>query len=120
MIEQHVTSEDLSRRLKEAGVVQESEFYWCQSPREIVLKNKEESILGVRKICSAYLTGEIGERYPYHWHSYKYKTTSGNLEWCCSSSDVGILAIQTANNEAEVRGKMWLYLLNNNSQGKEE
>ncbi len=70
MIQTHLTSQPLSKRLEELGVPQESEFYWsknasygwqiadCKVPKE----DGEEN--GMTDGVSAFLSSELGEMLP--------------------------------------------------------
>lgn len=87
MIEKHVTSLELSKKLKELGFKQDSLFYWqcmmqegweitnardCDAIEEIngvrnrykmdLLKDNAED--GGEEVCSAYLASELGELLP--------------------------------------------------------
>ena len=61
----HVTSLELSRRLKELGVPQNSIYYWCQQEGQkpaVIPKARAKRILSWHKeIISAYLASELGE-----------------------------------------------------------
>lgn len=66
----HVTSLELSRRLKELKVPQTSQFYWyacpdnliCGRPNYVELGKKE---VAERVVYSAYIASELGELLPY-------------------------------------------------------
>jgi len=69
----HVTSLPLSKRLKEAGVEQESEFYWvnvkgdcwCHSEGWELLSYDKYSNVGCKsEAVSAFLTSELLEKLP--------------------------------------------------------
>jgi len=121
MIEQHVTSLEVSKRLKELGVKQESMFYWGWNP------NQEPSIHpndcghrpetgGNDMFCSAFLASELGEFLPNWVYSKKWlndinsyaifteadKEPKGYKEPAVIMSDY---------HEANVRGMMLIYLL---------
>src|SRR5437016_1173186 len=66
-IEEQVTSLDLSKKLKELGVKQESAFYWEDSvfTDGMQLKSKERATLkGSHEIYSAFTVAELGETLP--------------------------------------------------------
>jgi len=63
MNEKHVTSLKLSKKLKELGVKQESEFYW-DSKRKKLYFGKKEWFEKVDYIYSAPLSSELDEILP--------------------------------------------------------
>lgn len=118
-IKWQVTSLDVSRRLKELGVRQESVFAW------VLTENKKSGEIE-HNICyewdvfppyvveciSAFTVSELGETLPYRVHR---KTWSSQLHpnsgWECSYENS---IVKTAETEANARGKMLIYLLENN------
>lgn len=66
-IENHVTTLEESRRLKELGVPQESQFWWSEwndnQTSSISVVDAEELLNNryLSKICSAFLVSELGE-----------------------------------------------------------
>jgi len=130
MIERYVTSLELSKALKDAGVPQKSEFYWVQD------KTNGESYLSTKKkdgmwedSCSAFLSDELGAMLP------KVITASdiGELpeygvvalqigyqekEWyCLYSNGVGVefaaVSVQFDKTMVGAMAKMLLYLITN-------
>lgn len=115
-LESQVTSLEISKRLKELGVKQESLFYyvggedgkhpiWTSFNKEISLfENKDFTY-------SAFTVAELGELLPeYHWSE---KQSDG---WCgCTRVETGKdkYIIHTQKTEADARGKMLIYLLEN-------
>ncbi len=127
----YVTSPKLSKRLKELGVEQSSEFYWCvyDVDKHIYLTNgpdkeNRESRQKARRgykhrvWYSAFLSVELGEMLPHSidgfdlqlWHEKEnywdvaYNTDTGNLKpmpWTQSET------------EPEARGLMLAYLREN-------
>lgn len=64
-IERHVTSLELSKRLKELGVPQESEYVWDPEGNVPTLHlNLWDPLSGVRPHFSAFLASELGEMLP--------------------------------------------------------
>lgn len=88
-----VTNLELSRKLKELGVKQESEFYWsdrgtldCRGQGEKTVRHKDSiTEYAHRKFYSAYLSCELGEILPWSIPLLK-KIESG--------ADLGSLEIQ--------------------------
>lgn len=147
----YVTSLELSKQLKEAGVKQESEWYWTNygNPNKetfyLVSKNGSEIVEiqqnfefdGFKEeIYSAFHVGELGEMLPKYLRQdkeYFYLQTSlfpidisTNNFWIAVSyqsvrnlnkEEFAIkgaeIPAMTADNEAEARGKMVLYLKEN-------
>jgi len=67
-IEQHVTSLELSKRLKELGVQRESAFYWAKWTGEPpCVCYTGGGYTGVMQ-CSAFLASELGEMLPKEHH----------------------------------------------------
>lgn len=128
-LEQQVTSLEISKRLKELGVKQESIFYYhndnCKFNLAPTVKLPEAD-----NICSAFTVAELGEmlpkdiKYDVSEHGYRSLNLSSgrtiiNDGWYVMYSDphpankVPIHA-QHADTEADARGKMLIYLLENN------
>ena len=77
MIERHVVDLELSKKLKEIGVKQESEFYWIPlwglTPPKIngwQLRAKGSGWKSDQPV-SAFLASELGEMLPFPFHSVK-------------------------------------------------
>lgn len=105
-LEQQVTSLEISKHLQELGVKQESLFlwFWHEEKYEIVYKGK---FYGNDEL-SAFTVAELGEI---------IKDTSFRLpEWSGLSwyLDERIKNDEDFNIEADARGKMLIYLLENN------
>lgn len=68
-LEDQVVSLELSQRLKELGVQQESLFYWCEKasrfedPRWVIL-DEDEAGIGNSLVASAFTVAELGELLP--------------------------------------------------------
>lgn len=123
----YVTSLELSKQLKEAGIPQESEWYWVRNSRdEIKLVDKTktaggESTYWYEVIASAFHVGELGEMLPLRLiinNEYVYFTNTRSLmkyknPWECQihlSDSHTIYYFEIGDTEAEARGKMLLYL----------
>lgn len=117
-LEQQVISLELSKKLKEFGMKQESLFYWTQWVDKVVdVRGLEElSLIGSHKgyrdyvkLCSAFTVAELGEILPVNEKPIKtYKRKDGKyfIQW-------KLLQI-IADTEADARAKMLIYLLENN------
>lgn len=130
-ITNHVTSLELSRRLKELGVPQISIFARALDTGQVVGFPTKLAELGMYdekyKWCSAYLVSELGEMLPkYH---YSIHTSFYNKQWRVTSSPIqrGIgaavcppLYTQNAETEANARAKMLIYLIENHLISVEE
>lgn len=126
-LEKKVTSLDLSKRLKELGVKQESLFYWSfYKDQSQVLYPQQEVFKESWKLdpnyCSAFTVAELGEMLPDkirpenqwdHYILYSMKNTSdgewvvryeiNKTVWCATAGDT----------ETNARAKMLIYLLEN-------
>lgn len=90
-MEKYVTSLELSKRLKELGVKQESKFYWCHNAdypndnEEWLLYSVDDwngtiKGLGFKETYSAYLTDELAEMLPVNFminKMFDYYITAG-------------------------------------------
>ena len=111
-LEQQVCSLELSKRLKELGVKQESIFFW----RAVGTKHDSWEIgyfspgwLELEPV-SAFTVAELGEMLPPGYASSHGK----DMNWLCfcefkRSSDKGYMKM--AGTEADARAKMLIYLL---------
>lgn len=109
-----VTNLELSRKLKEAGVKQDSLFYWNGSiiSRDLMLKDKKDEVITKGYIYSAFTAGELGELLPngyfttrlgHGWSAFWTDNTPDYLDW--KDKIVG------EKTEADARAKMLLYLI---------
>lgn len=107
----YVTSLELSKKLKESGVKQESEWYWVcvvedGKEEKWELKQNKPGVIWPY-YYSAFHVGELGEMLPFGTTTHlcedgTYTTHAVNQE-----------RIVSGNTEAEARGKMVLYLKEN-------
>ena len=131
-MKKHVTSLELSKKLKELGVKQESEFYWVKNIQGIteLYFNGNPTSAPIYVIypdaISAFLSSELGEMLPYLVEgkdkNFFYET--GKCEKnnrYCREHEVGysregydVLYSITDNTEANARAKMLIYLIENN------
>lgn len=122
-LEKQVTSLELSKKLKELGLKQESLFYWHISYETVseeygqdyipyIFYHKDESRHGFvgGGNYSAFTVAELGEMLPEYSHSWKVEN-----QWICSLKTIpsGNPTI-SAETEADARAKMLIYLLENN------
>jgi hypothetical protein len=109
-LEQQVTSLELSKKLKELGVKQESFFYWAlrQDVSWICAQGK-----GWSDSVSAFTVAELGEMLPEEY-VLPYRMDSDNGRWrCYPIEDDEDLFLAEADIEADARAKMLVYLLEN-------
>jgi hypothetical protein len=112
-LENQVCSPELSKRLKELGVNQQSLFAWvktAEGPDDYKYLAYRPDGLWVDEI-SAFTAGELGEMLPIWFHSRKRE----NDDWVCR-----VMEVRTNKNhhsfgktEADARAKMLIYLLEN-------
>jgi hypothetical protein len=123
-----VTSLELSKRLKELGVPQDTDFYWCELCPGVIklfcsLCREHRDFGSYEVVCSAYLAGELGEILPTYFREIfaiqsrraKHHSETG-AEWLCGAQDDGgnwKIKVES-HSEAEARGLMLAYLLENN------
>lgn len=126
----YVTSLELSKQLRDAGILQESEWYWNQRARGWVLETKKdlerayriEEMIEKVFVISAFHVGELGEMLPKRIieetkHPVWYLTCYLNEKVFSVAYEtfLGKIGIQQYDNtEAEARGLMLLYLKQNN------
>ena len=119
-LENQLTSLELSKKLKELGVKQESLFYWqgyLHSNKKIELVNQENLDINY-DYCSAFTVAELGEMLPIN--SIREVKTPNNkwlISWCGEISEDGLTSKWerfTEDTEANARAKMLIYLLENN------
>lgn len=108
-LEKQVCSIELSKRLKELGVPQESAFYWEKSPYQdgwSLFKNEEEHRM--QPNCAAFTVAELGEM-------LRGRDWSGGIVpshcWArCHELPEGQRVFE-ASSEADARAKMLIYLI---------
>lgn len=137
MIQNHVTSLELSQKLKELGVPQRSSFWWIVTAEEPLLVFKTDvgsylenggavnhSYLEPRSICSAFLSSELGEMLPEVINGCVIDTRRCNGSWYIRYEGAitrNIKIPMGAKNsigdknekEADCRAKMLQYLIEN-------
>lgn len=113
----HVTNLELSKKLKEIGVQQDSEFYWIdfsQGTKENGAWSLESSTEGynVGTYFSAFLSTELGEMLPEFCTVFKASSTHTDKFVCHLNThgkkDFG------AKTEQDARAKCLIWLIENN------
>lgn len=114
-LESQVTSLELSKRLKELGVKQESLFYWTKPHYEdnlpFVCWYEEKFVNGTKnwEQYSAFTVAELGEKLEGLTMPYQVKNAGGY--WYLNIPQIHEMGVKT---EADARAKMLVYLLENN------
>lgn len=122
----HVTSLELSRRLKELGVPQKSHFYWVShfhADEVITVKEKDDYYKNVwDDRCSAYLASELGEmlRCSHRTDIFGQQMKYGKNEWRCWVNAKVTITDFVATTEADARALMLIYLIENHLISVEE
>lgn len=125
-LERQVTSLEISKRLKELGAWQDTLFYWTVDSRDKIKPHKVIWKGGLDKIHSdkvsilpAYTVAELGEILPSYIVSHKSiaDVDSGNVAegFVVKNEEMklGEPRYQHSKTEADARGKMLIYLLEN-------
>ena len=111
-----VTSRELSEKLKKLGVPQKSVFSWYIPVfnGDMVFKfarvDTEKIDNDDIKWCSAFTVAELGKILPKDFHLSMYRTISGGWGFDIDKVEQ---TVKYADTEAECRGLMLLYLLEN-------
>lgn len=117
-LEKQVCSLELSKRLRELGVKQESVFYWIGKTLCLynILEVEMAKIGGVRDFYSAFTVAELGEMLP-HVNQILDAGMFGcdKLEdgWECSFSSLNERREFLCKTEADARANALIYLLEN-------
>jgi hypothetical protein len=116
-LENQVVSLDLAKRLKELGVKQESLFAWDMAAKEPKLQFANGNLSNTE--ISAFTVAELGEllklqlgNMPIHWNDNFGQWYFWPTEELKEKLPYPTLPI-SANTEADARGKMLCYLLEN-------
>ena len=122
-LEQQVCSLELSQKLKELGVKQESCFYWVKYPNGWAIAPERYVELRPTEYgeTSAFTVAELGDMLPVELQIYTYPVQIGSpsyerhkMEWCCiheEGNDEGRDIKMFCHTEADARAKMLIYLL---------
>ena len=116
-IQKGVTNLELSKRLRELGVPQDSLFWWVKvsgfAGHRLFWQADIGSIDGkIVEKYSALTPAELGRRLPEHTKSWYIL---GLKKWVCEKwlGKEGGYAFEKANTEANARAKMLIYLIGN-------
>lgn len=113
-LEDQACSLELSKKLKDLGVKQESLFYWYsfdELPFHILYEN-ETPIVNRSIIYSAFTVSELGEILPKYTSSAR--GDDDNYIWeCIHDCGNGYFSTSGAETEADSRAKMLIYLIQN-------
>jgi hypothetical protein len=116
-LESQVTSLEISKRLKELGVKQESYFVWMNIRNgDIELWDKtmlsDYSTSVQVEVASAFTVAELGEMLPEGVRTWKYSDEKDEIKWAgqIPQYDDTFGSYET---EVNGRGKMLVYLLEN-------
>lgn len=132
IMNKHVTSLELSKKLKELEVKQESEFYWVQEFDKRKMKEAgvwvvKQGLEGIntkmREFYSAFLASELGEMLPYKT-DLTISILKGNKEYHVSywwgipnplrgESKITDYHRTHGNNQTDALAKMLIYLIEN-------
>lgn len=117
-LEQQVVSLELAKRLKELGVKQESFFHWVEVMNADFMENtgshfelRQNHGVG-RDSYAAFTVAELGEMLPDNVKSQK--TWAEDFKWRCEREVKGYVSASGGATEAEARGLMLAYLIENN------
>lgn len=132
-IENQVTSLEISRRLKDLGVKQDSLWFWCHYEDdgwELSSPQYEKPYnLNGDNNCSAFTVAELGEMLPDNievggsliWlfhrkdHLMNEEKTPVYCTWYSTNKNINrTYGFGSGGNEADARAKMLIYLLENN------
>lgn len=114
-LEKQVTSLELSKRLKELGVEQESLFCWEKidwEGKNAILKYRREVSAHNGWIISAFTVAELGEMLPDGVASGKHENKAAHKygKYHCKWFTKKMIYNQRADTEADARAKMLIYI----------
>lgn len=125
-LEDQVCNLQLSKRLKELGVEQESLFVWTtafmmdREHQRVFVEYMDifldRSIKGEQIICSAFTVAELGEMLPSQIGDYWLRTGkpgSGSQWSMWYEIGAQVVAVSTEQSEVDTRAKMLIYLIEN-------
>ena len=110
-LEKQVTSLELSKRLKELGVKQESFAFWHEATNgTVTLINRDRWLPAIlADIYSAFTVAELGEMLPQN-----YGTRYDGQGWSVYDGNGKYVVGMSTDTEADARAKMSIYLIENN------
>jgi hypothetical protein len=126
-LENQVTNLELSKKLKKLGVKQDSLFWWCYEymfahkkypDKRCALAYSDELKVTIsykkNEHISAFTVAELGEMFPTNIQlPFKRPTMNSEKEWGEKWFWSGSGGRQPAENEADARAEMLIYLLEN-------
>lgn len=116
-MEKHVTSLDLSKRLKAIGVAQDSNYRWIRTENVWFIDPMfatPESLINHGEWYSAYLASELGELLPQMCEIRNLRKENGGIDWNVNyyfPNNPNIIA----HTLPDALGEMLAYLLENGS-----
>lgn len=131
-LQQQVTSLEISQKLKELGLKQESVYIWCLDRNGAdefdtrLMQNTKNNRITTLDHVSAFTVAELGEMLPSNIHQFEKDDSDPTGKWFSSAKTddntwvAGYGENSTnevefeADTEADARGKMLIYLLENN------
>ena len=116
-LENQVTNLELSRKLKELGVKQESLWYWSWYGQNTFPPDKKYGITRGwtrESEYSAFTVAELGEMLEDYMISYKIPAQDSRIKYCCErNKNTAGGFCEYADTEANARAKMLIYLIEN-------
>jgi len=122
-LKDQVTNRELSERLRDLGVPQESLFWWVEYTDGFGSQGERWDVqgnhIGYKQFCAAFTVAELGEMLP---HTFKTGNEVRLLEcapdypggwWVRDGSYSSATHAEWADTEADARAAMLVYLLEN-------
>ena len=113
-IEEQVTSLEVSKKLKELGVEQESYFYWVELQGYPCFYRGDELEYKGEKTYSAFTVTELGELFKQISIIVSGYNVRMKKNYCRYLSYNIVKAVFLEDTEANARGKMLIYLIEHN------
>ncbi len=126
-LEYQVISLEIAKKLKKLDIIQNSLWYWCQyadkRTKAFLITNEQryENPGIYESYYSAFTCAELGELLPWGYISCKLYNTAGKCEflgWGCQEIE-DEKDSKPYSTEANARGSMLIYLLENNLINKD-
>ena len=117
-LEQQVVSLEIAKRLKELGVEQESYLLWAMTEFGNWLVMNHHQAENYKQRFPAYTVAELGEMLPDKFDGYMFGYNPSIKKWWVqppyeNPEDKENDIIINADTEADARGKMLIYLIDN-------
>lgn len=110
-LKNQVCSLEISKKLKELGIDQVSAFYWSANG-SLFLGEEDHPPMKLPHI-SAFTVAELGEMLPYSTKTWSFENHSKERNWAGTTPKLDE-AFGMYDTEANARGKMLIYLKENN------